>query len=137
MALWHHDCRDRQVGRRRMCGLDTRWRPLQIDYNRRARGKIAGGGGARFWGWEVVMLFYEIVITVDWYAETRGIPVPKNHKARCFLIKRHLPHLAEMYNNLYGLSLEARYYKGYTMTENEGREAARCHEALVRSIPVQ
>ena len=83
------------------------------------------------------MMFYEIVIAAGGYAETRGIPVPETHTARRALVRRHLPHLAELYNDLYGPSLKARYYEGCDMTEKAWREAARCHEALARSIPVQ
>ncbi len=83
------------------------------------------------------MMFHEIVIAVDGYAEIRGIPVPKTHKARRAIVRRHLPHLAEQYNDLYTLSLIARYYDGYDMTEKAWREAARCSEMLARSIPVQ
>ena len=49
-------------------------------------------------------MFYEIVIILDGCAEARGMPAPKNHKSRRALVKRHLPHLAEMYNDLYALS---------------------------------
>ena len=117
--------------------MGIRWRPRQIDYNRRARERLAGVDGARFWAWEIVMVFYEIVIAVDGYAEAEGMPVPKTHKARRVLVKRHFPHLVGPYNDLYGLSLEGRYYKGYDMTETAWREAARCREALAKSIPVQ
>ena len=83
------------------------------------------------------MLFYEIVIAVDGYAEIRGMPAPTNHKARRAPVERHLPHLAEMYNDLYALSLEAGYYDGYNMAECVGRRAARCHEILARNIQVE
>ena len=102
-----------------------------------AREKLAGGDGARFWGWEVVLVFYDIVIAVDGYAEIKGMPVPKSHEARRFLVERYLPHLVDPYDDLYSLSLKARYYKGYTMTEKAWFEAARCHEILARAIPVQ
>ena len=115
--------------------MDPRWRRNQAEHDRRARERLAGGGGERFWDWEAAMMFYEIVIVLDGYAEARGLPTPKNHKARRALVKRHLPHLAGLYGDLYGLSLEARYYDGYVMTEKEWCEAARCHEALARSIP--
>ena len=120
--------------------MDTGWRAPQIDHNRRVRMVIVEGGkssGTRFWGWEAVLMFYEIVIALDGYAEMRGIPVPKSHKARRAIVERHLPHLIVPYDGLYGLSLVARYHCGYAIGEGEGRKAARCHEALVRSIPVQ
>ena len=117
--------------------MDPGWRLKQIEYNKKARERLARAAGARFWGWEIVMMFYDIVIAVDGYAEMRGIPVPKNHKARRAVVGRHLPHLAELYNGLYSLSLVARYYDGYAMTENAWCAAARCRDALARSIPVQ
>ncbi len=83
------------------------------------------------------MMFYEIVIAVDGYAELRGIPVPETHTARRAIVRRHLPHLAEQYNDLYGLSLKARYYEGCDMTEKAWFEAAACRETLASSIPVQ
>ena len=120
--------------------MDPGWRLLQIDHDRKARKILAEGGrsiGARLWDWEAVMLFYEIVIALDGYAELGGMPAPQNHKARRAIVRRHLPHLAEPYNALYALNLEARYYDGYDMTESGGRRAARCHEMLSRNIPVQ
>ena len=115
--------------------MDPRWRRNQAEHGRRARERLAGGGGERFWDWEATMMFYEIVIVLDGYAEARGLPTPKNHKARRALVKRHLPHLVDFYDDLYSMSLEARYYNGYDMTEKEWRAAARCREALARSIP--
>ena len=115
--------------------MDPGWRLRQIDRDREARERLAKGGGTRFWDWEATMMFYEIVIILDGYAEARGMPAPKNHKSRRALVKRHLPHLAEMYNDLYALSLEARYYDGHNMAEYEGRRAARCYKSLAGSIP--
>ena len=117
--------------------MDTRWQPRQIDYNRSARKSLAGADGGRFWAWEIVMMFYEIVIAVDWYAEARGMPAPKSHRERRALVRRYLPRLLDSYDGLYGLSLKARYYKGYAMTEMSWYEAAGCRETLARGIPVQ
>ena len=117
--------------------MEPGWRLEQIEYNKRARERLARAAGPRFWGWEIVMMFYDIVIAVDGYAEMRGGPVPKNHKARRAVVERHLPHLVDLYDDLYTLSLVARYYDGYAMTENAWCEAARCRDALARSIPVQ
>ena len=113
---------------------------MQIDHNRKVREILAEAGrdiGARFWGWEAVLMFYEIVIILDGYAELRGMPAPQSHKARRALVGRHLPHLAEIYKGLYGLSVTTRYHNGYAMTKDAGLEAARCHEILSRNIPVQ
>ena len=56
-------------------------------------------------------------------------------RPRRAIVGRHLPYLAGEPNNaLCALSLAARYYDGYAMTESEGRRAARCHEMLSRSI---
>ena len=117
--------------------MESGWRLEQIEYNKRARERLARAAGARFWGREIVMMFYDTVIAVDGYAEMRGIPVPRNHKARRAVVERHLPHLVDLYDDLYTLSLVARYYDGYAMTENAWCEAARCRDALARSIPVQ
>jgi len=81
------------------------------------------------------MTFCGIVIIPDGYAEAGGMPAPKNHKSRRAPVKRRLPHLAEMYNDPYALSLEARHYDGRSMAEYEGRRAARCCKALAGSIP--
>ena len=113
------------------------WRRLQIDYNVGARERLAKSDGARLWAWEIVMMFYEIVAAVDWYAEARGMPAPKSHRERRAIVRRYLPHLLDPYDDLYGLSLIARYYKGYAMTEMSWLEAAGCRETLTRGIPVQ
>ncbi len=36
------------------------------------------------------MMFYEIVIALDGYAEARGLSTPKNHKAGRAIVERHL-----------------------------------------------
>ena len=118
-----------------MDGTGTRWRPHQTGHDRAAREVLTEGGGARFRDWIAVIMFYEIVIILDGYAEARGMPAPKNHKTRRAVVRRHLPHLVDFYDDLYALSLEARYYKGYAMTEGEARRAARCHGILERNIP--
>ena len=61
-------------------GTDISWRPIQIDHNKKARKRLARGGeneGARFWDWEAVMVFCEIVIAIDGYAGMRGMPEAK------------------------------------------------------------
>ena len=115
------------------------WRLIQIDHNKKMREILAEAERsiARFWGWESVLMFYEIVITLDGYAELRGMPAPQNHAVRRSVVERHLPYLADIYDGLYGLSVTARYHNGYAMTEDAGLEAARCHEMLLRNIPVQ
>ena len=119
--------------------MNLSWRPFQVNHNKRARKVLVDGGrsiGTRFWGWETVLMFYEIVIILDGYAEARGMPTPKSHKARRSVVERHLPHLLDQYDDLCTLSLDARYYKGYAMTESEGRRAAQSHGILTRSIPL-
>ena len=83
------------------------------------------------------MMFYEIVIAVDGYAEARGMPVPKTHGARRAIVGRHLLRLAKPYGGLCGQSLKAGYYDGYSKTERAWRKAARCREVLANGIPVQ
>ena len=117
--------------------MDIGWRRGQIDFNVGARERLAKSGGARLWAWEIVIMFYEIVIALDGYAEARGMPAPKSHRERRAIVRRYLPHLAKPYDDLYGLSLVARYYKGYAMTETAWYEAAGCRETLARGIPVQ
>ena len=117
--------------------MEPGWRPLQIDYNRRARKRLAEEGRGRLWAWEIVMMFYEIVIAVDWYAEMRGRPAPKTHVERRAIVELHLPHLVDPYEDLYGVSLKARYYDGYAMTERAWRKAARHYKTLTEGIPVR
>ncbi len=117
--------------------MDPGWRLFQLKYNRRARERLVEADGVRFWAWEIIMMFYDIVITVDGYAEAGGAPAPRTHRARRAVVERHLPHLLDPYDDLYTLSLVARYYDGYAMTEKAWRRAVRCHEMVVRSIPVQ
>ena len=85
--------------------MDPGWRRIRAEHDRRACERLAGGG-ERFWDWEATMMFYEIVIVLDGYAEKRGLPTPKNHKSRRALVKRRLPHLAGLCGGLYGLSPE-------------------------------
>ena len=109
--------------------------PIPNRLQQGARKKLAEGGGTRFLGWEVVIMFYEIVIAVGGYAAMGGMSAPRSHAARRSLVMRHLPHLAESYDGLCGLSLEARYYKGYAMTKNAWRRASQCRKVLTRNIP--
>lgn len=117
--------------------MDASWRMHQIDHNRRARGKLTEGEDGSFRDWEVVMVFCEIVIAAGGYAEMRCMPAPKSRRARQALVERHLPHLAESYCGLYGLSLGARYCQGHGMTENAWRKAKQCHGIPSKSIPAQ
>ena len=68
---------------------------------------------------------------------TRGHPAPKSHRERRAVVERHLPHLVDTYDSLYGLSLEARYRKGYAMDEKSWLEAAQCCEELGGGIPAR
>ena len=114
-----------------------RWRLDQIAYNEKTLEWLAKASGARFWGWEIVVMFYGIVTALDGYAAARGHPAPKSHRERRAIVKRYLPHLVVPYDGLYGLSLEARYHKGYAMAEKSWFEAARCCEVLEGGIPMR
>ena len=114
-----------------------RWRPGQIGYNEKTLKWLAKAAGARFWGWEIVVMFYSIVTALDGYAVTKGHPAPKSHRERRVVVELHLPHLVDSYDGLYNLSLDARYHRGYAMAEKSWSEAARCCEALGGGIPAQ
>ena len=114
-----------------------RWRLDQIAYNEKALDWLARASGARFWGWEIVVMFYGIVTALDGYAAAGGHPAPKSHTERRAIVRQHQPHLVNTYDILYGLSLEARYRKGYDMDEKPWFEAARCCEALEGGIPTR
>ena len=114
-----------------------RWRLDQIGYNEKTLKWLAKAAGARFWGWEIVVMFYGIVTALDGYAAAKGHPAPKSHRERRAVVRRHLPHLVDSYDGLYNLSLDARYHRGYAMTEKSWSEAARCCEALGGGIPAQ
>ena len=68
---------------------------------------------------------------------TMGSPAPKSHRERRAIVELHLPHLVNPYDILYGLSIEARYRKGYAMDEKSWRKAARCCEVLGGGIPTR
>ena len=114
-----------------------RWRLDQIAYNEKTLEWLAKASGARFWGWEIVVMFYSIVTALDGYAVTRGRPAPKSHRERRAIVKLHLPHLVDLYDDLYSLSLDARYHRGYAMAEKSWFEAARCCEELGGGIPAR
>ena len=114
-----------------------RWRLDQIAYNEKTLKWLANAAGARFWGWEIVVMFYSIVTALDGYAAARGHSAPKSHRERRAVVRRHLPHLVDSYDGLYNLSLDARYHRGYAMTEKAWSEAARCREALGSGIPMR
>ena len=117
--------------------MPSRWRLGQIAYNEKTLEWLAKASGARFWGWEIVVMFYSIVAALDGYAMTRGRPAPKGRRERRAIVKRCLPHLVVPYDGLYGLSLEARYHKGYAMAEKSWFEAAQCCESLLGGIPTR
>ena len=114
-----------------------RWRLDQIGYNKKALDWLAKAAGARFWGWEIVVMFYSIVTALDGYAVAKVHPAPKSHRERRAVVKRHLPHLVVFYDGLYGLSLDARYRRGYAMTEKSWRRAEESCEVLGGGIPAQ
>ena len=60
----------------------SRRRPGQIAYNERTLDWLAKAAGARFWGWEIVVMFYGIAIALDGYAAAKGHPAPKSHRER-------------------------------------------------------
>ena len=117
--------------------MPSRWRLDQIAYNEKALEWLARAAGARFWGWEIVVMFYGIVTALDGYAVTRGHPAPKSHRERRAIVRQYLPHLVDLYDDLYSLSPDARYHRGYAMAEKSWLRAARCCEALGGGIPAR
>ena len=77
-----------------------RWRLDQIAYNEKALDWLARAAGARFWGWEIVVMFYGIVTALDGYAVSRGRPAPKSHRERHAIVELHLPHFVNSYDGL-------------------------------------
>ena len=117
--------------------MPSRWRLDQIAYNEKTLEWLAKASGARFWGREIVVMFYGIVTALDGYATARGHPAPKTHAARRAIVERHRPHLVDPYDSLDGLTIEARYRKGYDMDEKLWRKAAQCCEELGGGIPTR
>ena len=114
-----------------------RWRLDQIAYNEKALEWLARAAGARFGGREIVVMFYGTVTALDGYAAARGHPAPKSHRERRAIVERHLPHLVDPYDDLYGLSLDARYHRGYAMAEKAWCKAAQCCEELGGGISMR
>ena len=81
------------------------------------------------------MMFYEAVIVVDGHAETTGRPTPTSRRARRRLVGKYLPRLVDSYRLLHGTSVSARCYDGYVPTEHMRRQALRCYETTMASMP--
>lgn len=81
------------------------------------------------------MMFHEAAIAVDGYAETTGRPAPTSRKAGRRLVGKYLPRLVDSYRSLRGTSASARCYDGCVMTERMRRQALRCYEAIMASMP--
>ena len=108
--------------------MPSRWRLDQIAYNEKALDWLASAAGARFWGWEIVVMFYSIVTALDGYAAARGHSAPKSHRERRAVVRLHFPRPAGLYNGLCGLSPGARYHRGAPWPKSRGagrRGAAR------------
>ena len=115
--------------------MDADWRRRQARHTRDARKSLEVSGSGRLASWQVIMMFYEVVVVVDGCAEDRGRPAPTGHNARRAFVKRNFPHLAQSYDYLYNESVAARYYDGYAMTGRKWREAVRSYEIIMASIP--
>ena len=83
------------------------------------------------------MMFYDVVIAVDGYAESTMRPAPKSHKARRRLVSRQFPHLLEYYVYPQSESMAARYYDGYALNEKRRLESLQCYEKIQKSMPVR
>ena len=108
---------------------------LQARHTRDARKSLEVSGSGRFTSWQVVMVFYEVVVAVDGYAGGMGRPAPTSHNARSTFVQRNFPHIAQSYEHLYNESVSARYYDGHAMTGRIWREAVRNYEIIMASIP--
>ena len=115
--------------------MDADWRRRQARHTRDARKSLEVSGSGRFASWQVIMMFYEVVVAVDGCAEDRGRPAPTSHNARSAFVQRNFPHLEHPYRYLYNESIVARYYDGYTMTSEKLCEAVHNYEIIMASIP--
>ena len=115
--------------------MDADWRRRQVGHTRDARKGLEVSGSDRFASWQIIMMFYEVVVAVDGCAEDRGRPAPNSHRARSAFVQRNFPHLEHPYEHLYNESIVARYYDGYAMTSEKLCEVARSYEIIMASIP--
>ena len=79
--------------------------------------------------WKVVVLFYSALHRINYWLVKQTGRNPKNHAERNRRVESELPQVFDDYRDLYMMSLQARYYEGFGVTDDR-REVA--YELLCR-----
>ncbi len=89
----------------------------------------------KFHDWKVNPLFYSALHRVNYWLVRETGQAPRNHVERNRRVEVELPQVFGIYNDLYLMSMRARYRAGFRMEDLHRRDALGRLNRLERKLP--
>ena len=99
------------------------WYREESEQNRRFYELLQATWPDKFHNWKVNALFYSALHRINYWLVRQTGRAPRNHAERNRRVEGELPQVLGDYNDLYELSMQARYRKGH-MLEDDRRQSA-------------
>ena len=103
------------------------WYKEESEQNRRFYELLQATWPDKFHNWKVNALFYSALHRINYWLVRQTGRAPRNHAERNRRVECELPQVLDDYNDLYLLSMRARYREGHRLGDDR-RESA--HELL-------
>ena len=84
--------------------------------------------------WLVIALFYSTLHLIDDYCIRHNVNRPNTHRVRRKTVNTNLPQISDAYDNLFTLSLRARYDVPYTQISQSEVKAAWKYHKIIEQI---
>ena len=85
--------------------------------------------------WKVVALFYSILHRINYWLVRQTGRDPRNHAERNRRVENELPQVFDDYRNLYMMSMQARYYEGFDVTDDRRKSAYEILCRIEKALP--
>ena len=105
------------------------WYREESEQNRRFHELLQATWPDKFHNWKVNALFHSALHRINCWLVRETERALRNHAERNRRVEGELPQVLGDYNDLYELSMQARYRKGHTLKDHRHKSA---HERLCR-----
>ena len=118
-----------------MTAPTTEWYMEQSKYNRRFYEWLQEVRPNDAHDWKIVALFYSELHRVNYRFARETGRAPENHFKRNRRVEGELPHVFDDYNDLYAMSMRARYREGHRLKDSRRRSAVETADRIEDKLP--
>ena len=113
----------------------TEWYREQSEHNRRIYERLQAAWPDDAHDWKIVALFYSELHRVNYHFARETGRAPGSHIARNRRVENELPQVFDDYNDLYMMSMQARYREGHKLEDDRRRSAVETADRIEDELP--